>query len=325
MLGRVDSEGVGDVAVAVDPATGHFYADDQSSVGEWDTGAMNRNSFPSPTTGEGHQAVGTLVARFGLLQLSSFAGEGGIAVNGASGEIYVSNPADGEVYVFGSDAPAVTVGEPTDVTREAASLSGTVDPRGAVSECKFEYGLTNEFGDGPYNQGVPCKQTPGEIGAGSGPVAVSAQLEGLKAGELYHFRLVASNANGAGEGSGMLATQGVGFGIKSYEISFLNENGTPDTQAGSHPFQFVDSFELNSHFRRMESNADSPYLPEPDGVLRDVTVDLPPGLIGDPDATSKKCTAQELRPWPGQCPPNSRVGELKLGWGEGSDSFREPK
>ncbi len=41
----------------------------------------------------------------------------------------------------------------------------------------------------------------------------------------------------------MLATQGVGFGIKSYEISFQNEDGTPDTQAGSHPYKFVDLFD----------------------------------------------------------------------------------
>ena len=102
--------------------------------------------------------------------------------------MYVSNPANGKVYVFGSDAPAVTVGEPANVTKEAASLSGTVDPRGvAVSECKFEYGLTDEFGNGPYNHSVPCKQTPAEIGAGSGPVAVSAQLEGLAARRTLPF------------------------------------------------------------------------------------------------------------------------------------------
>ncbi len=308
-LGRVDSGEAGDVAVAVDPATGHLYADDQSSVAEWDTGAMNRNSVEE-------KSAGMLVARFGSMQLSSFSGQGGIAVDGASGEIYVSNPADGDVYVFGSDAPAVTVGEPTGVTREAASLSGMVDPRGvAVSECKFEYGLTDEYGNGPYHQSVSCMQTPGEIGAGSGPVAVSAQLEGLSPGELYHFRLVASNANGPGEGSGMLATQGVGFGLKSLGVNFVNENGTPDTQAGSHPYQFVNTFELNSHFKRTESNADSPYLREPDGILRDVTVDLPPGLVGDPNATSKKCTAQELRPYPPKCPNASKVGQLELGWG----------
>ncbi len=317
-LGRVDSE-AGDVAVAVDPATGHLYADDQSSVAEWDTGAMNRNSV-------GQQAklvaAGTLVARFGSLQLSSSSSEGGIAVNGASGEIYVSNPANGKVYVFGSDAPAVTAGEPTDVSKEAASLSGTVDPRGAaVSECKFEYGVTDEFGNGPYDHSVPCKQTPVEIGAGSGLVAVSAQLEGLQTGELYHFRLVATNANGGGEGSGMLATQGVGFGIKSFKVSFMNEDGTPDTQAGSHPYQFVDFFELDSHFKRLESNADSPYIRLPDGILRDVKVDLPPGFVGDPNAPSQKCTGEELRkgrnPLTGAklgCPPGSEVGVLHLNW-----------
>ncbi len=321
-LGRVDSGEAGDVAVAVDPATGHLYADDQSSVAEWDTGAMNRNS----NQGSEGSSVGTLVARFGSLELSGTSGEGGIAVDGATGDVYVSNPANGKVYVFGSDAPAVTAGEPTDVTMQAASLSGTVDPRGdAIGECKFEYGLTDEFGNGPYNHSVPCKQTPGEIGAGSSPVTVSAQLEGLQAGELYHFRLVATNANGVGEGSGMLATQGVGFGIKNYEISFLNANGTPDTQAGSHPYQVVDFFELNSHFKRQESNVDSPYIRLPDGVLRDVTIDLPPGLVGDPNATPQKCTGQELRGNGTEnfCPTESAVGHLFLTWSE--NSVRQPR
>ncbi len=311
-LGRVDSGEAGDVAVAVDPATGHLYADDQSSVAEWDTGAMNRNSL-------GGAASGTLVTRFGS-QLSSSAGQGGIAANGASGEIYVSNPANGKVYVFASDAPAVTASAASGVTMQDASLSGMVDPRSAaVSSCEFEYGATDEFGNGRYDHSVPCKQAPAEIGAGSSPVAVSAQLEGLKPGELYHFRLVATNANGAGQGSGMLATQGVGFGIKNFEVSFLNEDGTPDTQAGSHPYQFVNSFELNSHFKRMESNADSPYIRLPDGVLRDVTVDLPPGFVGDPNASGRKCTGEELRRAflePSACPAESIVGELYLNWSE---------
>jgi hypothetical protein len=318
-LGRVDSGESGDVAVAVDPATGHLYADDQSSVAEWDTGAMNHNSSES----NNDDAAGTLVARFGSFELSGTSGQGGIAVDGATGDVYVSNPANGKVVVYGSDAPAVTVSEPANVTTQDASLSGTVDPRAAaVSSCEFEYGLTDEFGNGPYNHTVPCKQAPAEIGAGSSPAAVSAQLEGLKPGELYHFRLVVNNINGAGEDSGMLATQGVGFGIKSYEISFLNENGTPDTQAGSHPYQFVDLFVLNSHFERQESNADSRYIRSPDGVLRDLTIDLPSGLVGDPDATSKKCTGQELRNLATLCPSEANVGELQLIWSEGANRQR---
>jgi DNA-binding beta-propeller fold protein YncE len=311
-LGRVDSSEAGDVAVAVDRATGHLYAADQSSVAEWDTGAMNANS-------PGGISAGTLVARFGSPELSGTSGQGGIAVNGKTGEIYISNPANGKIYVFASDAPAVTAGAPADVTREAASLSGTVDPRGVtISSCEFEYGVTDEFGNGPYNHSVPCKQTPAEIGAGSSPVAVSAQLEGLKPGELYHFHIVASNASGAGEASGMLPTHGVGFGIKNYEISFLNEDGTPDTQAGSHPFQFVDLFTLNSHFKRQESNADSPYIRLPDGVLRNVKIDLPPGFVGNPNAPSQHCTGQQLQAifGIGECPPESKVGNLHLSWSE---------
>ena len=242
-------------------------------------------------------------------------------MDGGTGEIDVSNPADGRVYVFGSDAPAVTAGEPADVTMQDASLSGTVDPRGAaVNECKFEYGVTDEFGNGPYNHSVPCEQTSGEIGAGSGPVAVSAQLEGLVAGELYHFHLIATNANGAGEGSGMLAMQGEGFGVKEFEVNFINENGTPDTQAGSHPFQFVNSFKLNSHFERMEANADSPYIREPDGVLRNLKIDLPPGFVGDPDASARKCTGEELRENE-TCPSESIVGEI-LNWSEDQPRHR---
>ncbi len=74
-LGSVDGLNgeAGDVAVAVDPATGHLYADDQSSVAEWDTGAMNRNS-------NGGISAGTLVARFGSPELSGTSGQGGIAV-----------------------------------------------------------------------------------------------------------------------------------------------------------------------------------------------------------------------------------------------------
>ncbi len=269
---------------------------------------MNRNDV-----------AGTLVARFGSPELSGSSGEGGIAVDGASGQIYVSNPANGKVYMFGSDAPDVTAREPADVTKTTATLNGTINPRGvAVSSCEFEYGLTNEYGDGPYNHTVPCKQTTAQIGAGSGPVAVSAQLEGLVAGELYHFHLIVTNANGAGEASGMLATQGVGFGIKTFEVAFLNEDGTPDTQAGSHPFKFVNFFELNSHFQRIESNADSPYIRLPDGVLRNLKIDLPPGFVGDPNAPSQHCTGQELRGTGAGtvnfCPPESVVGELKLSW-----------
>ena len=176
-LGELENAHAGDVAVAADPATGHVYVDDQTSVGEWDTGAMNGNEVHNEE-GEG---AGTLVSSFSETELAgSSAPQGGVAVNGASGRIYVSNPAKGDVYIFASDAPAVTIGAATNVTKEAAGLNGTVDPRGIpVTSCEFEYGLADEFGRAKilYEHSVSC--VPGAVGAGTGPVAVSADVGGL--------------------------------------------------------------------------------------------------------------------------------------------------
>jgi NHL repeat len=319
-LGFVDNEKSGDVALAVDPATGQLFADDQSAVAEWDTGGINRQSHSSGAGSGDGSRVG---APFGKEKLAASSGQGGIAVDGSSGRVYVSNPADGKVYIFASDAPAVSAGAPSNVTKEAASVNATVDPRGAsVTACRVEYGVTDEFGrvtekrNGAYEHRVSCKQTASEIGAGSGPVPVSADLAGLEPGELYRFRVIAENTSGASQSSGFVATLGAGFGIKDFTVSFLNEDGTPDTQAGSHPYQLFNTFTVNSHFLRLESNADSPYIRLPEGTLRDVTIDLPPGLVGDPNATSKKCTGEELRTGAGggRCPAEALVGHLNLDW-----------
>ena len=328
-LGELDQVGSSDVAVAADPATGHVYVDDQSIVAEWDTGAMNGSKL-LPASREA-EAVGTLVSRFGSPQLSGSSGQGGIAVDGASGRIYVANPVagKGEVYVFGSDAPAVTAGAATNAVKETvvpgeteqetATLNGTVNPRGVqITSCEFEYGVANELGqvtNERYENKVSCE--PSGIGSGTSPVSVSAHVKGLMLGQLYRFRLVAENANGSSQSSGLLATLGEGFGIKSFEVSFLNEDGEPDTQAGSHPYELVNNIEFKSHYERKESNADAPYAREPNGTLKQLAVDLPPGLVGDPNATTKKCTAAQLnasKEGGEGCPRGALLGGFNATW-----------
>ncbi len=340
-LGSLDNAGSGDVALAADPATGHVYVESQSSldsVTEWDTGAMNGSTLLPGATNY-FAGVGVPVSSFGS-QLSGSSGQGGVAVNGASGDIYVADPGagnagEGKVYVFGSDAPAVMVGAATGVSKEAATLSGTVNPRGAaVASCEFEYGVANEFGqvlNGSYEHSVACAPGASAIGTGDSPVAVSAGIPGpeeppLQAGLLYRFRLKTENASGTGESSGLFGTLGEGFGVKTFESSFLNEDGSPDTQAGSHPYEYVNNFEFNSHFERTEANADSRWVQEPNGTLRDLYVDLPPGVVGDPNATATKCTLNQLdeeglRGAAG-CPPAAALGHLVLRW---SDSIADGK
>jgi hypothetical protein len=327
-LGLLDDYRSGDVAIAADPASGHVYVDDASSVAEWDAGALNGS--PEKRENGGYQGEnegeGVLVSRFGSAQLSGTSGKGGIAVDGASGDIYVSNPANGKVYVFASEAPAVTAGTASDITQRSATLNGTVNPRGrTATSCEFEYGVADGFGRAKYEHKAPCNKTPAEIGSATGPVAVSADIgspEPLEPGLLYRFRLVAGDSAGSGESAGLLAAQGPPFGIKNFEVSFLNEDGTPDTQAGSHPYELVNNIEYNWHYVPMESNADSIYAREPAGTPRDYKIDLPPGLAGDPNATAKRCELNQLfnetgfnvEHHEGGCPPESMLGTFEVNW-----------
>jgi hypothetical protein len=327
-LGQVDS-GPEDVAAAVDPLTGHLYVDEQSSVAEWDTGGMN-GAYPNSLEPVSSAA---LVSSFGSAQLaSSPEHQGGIAVNGASGRIYVSDPAAGKVYVYGTAVPGVAADVAANVTETSATLTGSVDPHGLpVSECRFEYEASGsseadlmepvtEFG-----HSVECDQTPAEIESGTSPVAVSADIGELAPGVLYHVRLVAANANGSNKSDGLFATAGPGFGIKpgGFEVAFLNPDGTPDTQAGSHPYEMVANIDFNTQVLPREATADSVYGTQPDGNVKDVITDLPPGLVGDPNATAKKCTLRQLETpatndkGGGYCPAQSQVGELEVEFGFG--------
>jgi hypothetical protein len=69
------------------------------------------------------------------------------------------------------------------------------------------------------------------------------------------------------------------FGLQRFALSARNENGTPDIQAGSHPYALTNTFVLN--------------LPLEEARLRDVHLELPPGFVGDPNATPR-CTYQEF-------------------------------
>src|SRR5438876_6605967 len=84
--------------------------------------------------------------------------------------------------------PPTVVTEPaSSVTQTSATLNGKVNPNGSeVTECKFEYGPTEAYG-----QSAPCAQA---AGSGTSPVAVSAALESLAENSTYHFRISATSA-----------------------------------------------------------------------------------------------------------------------------------
>jgi hypothetical protein len=71
------------------------------------------------------------------------------------------------------------------------------------------------------------------------------------------------------------------FGLSDYELGLEEEDGEPDTQAGSHPFQLTTSLVLNQ--TAVARNKEGSLEGHPAALLKDLNVKLPPGLIGNPD------------------------------------------
>jgi len=88
--------------------------------------------------------------------------------------------------------PLATTAAATGVTYGGATLNGTVDPSARETTAVFEYGPTTSYGS---------KVELGIAGSGVGSVPVSALLTGLRQGLTYHYRLVATNAEGTTTGA----------------------------------------------------------------------------------------------------------------------------
>jgi hypothetical protein len=95
-------------------------------------------------------------------------------------------------------------------------------------------------------------------------------------------------------------------GTAGFDGSFTNRDGSPDTQAGSHPYALTVGIHLNLTVGEGGEVV-------PDGAPKDIKVDLPAGFIGEPNAATK-CTPEQLAnsnfpPSLAQtCPTSSQVG-----------------
>jgi hypothetical protein len=112
------------------------------------------------------------------------------------------------------------------------------------------------------------------------------------------------------------AVAGADFGIVpgSFEVSFANQDGTPATQAGSHPFQQTTTLRFNQ-------TTDFNGQRIADGQVKDTIFEQPAGLTGDPFATAR-CPMNVYYNFPlgssGTCPNDTVIGTFLLA---GSNPF----
>jgi hypothetical protein len=122
----------------------------------------------------------------------------------------------------------------------------------------------------------------------------------LAVGTLLAPALLASSASAAGEEFGILpGSFTAGTYTEAGATGPLGEGATPDEQAGDHPYEQTVSFKLN------KTGA------VPNGATKDVKVELPPGFVGDPNATPHCLPAFLIQT--GHCPTDTAIGVASTG------------
>jgi hypothetical protein len=117
------------------------------------------------------------------------------------------------------EPPSVTTGAALGVQETRITLNGTVNPNGYATTYRFEYGLTKSYGT----------SVEGPAGAGESPVQVTHTVTGLIPGVTYYYRIVATNAGGTTEGTGVEATLfSVAPPFDGVLSGVAQENGTID-------------------------------------------------------------------------------------------------
>ncbi len=91
-------------------------------------------------------------------------------------------------------APTVTVAAAASVTSSSAALTGTVNANGVATIAWLEYGTVS-------NLSGAAATVAQNIGQGTSPVAVGANLTGLAANTTYYFRTAASSSSGTSRSS----------------------------------------------------------------------------------------------------------------------------
>ena len=216
-------------------------------------------------------------------------------------------------------APTPTTGAATNLQGVSALLTGIVNPGGLATTYRFAY--VDEAGYEASGFADAAVTPTAAAGSGSNDRGISAAISALRPSTTYRFRLTATNSAGTASGSVEEFTTTQGFGLlpgdEGFSAEAISEGGVPATAAGSHPY----ALRFTVGLRQGGEFEGQPGVPFSDGDLRDLRIDLPPGLLQNPDVV-RQCSVADFRtprasPFEESrsgenCPVTSQVGTVQF-------------
>ena len=187
---EIESEGVGSVALDGHGDVFAVVANSADPCGQNKSPCLHLVEYSSEGRQLADVGAGNLGGSGGKFELSYSK----VAVNQATGRVYVTDGHNDTVRVFGAPvAPVVDRELTAEVGVSEAKLGALVSPGGIQTTYRFEYGPT-----GAYGSTVPHPE--GSIAEGVTARTVWASTSGLAAGTTYHYRVVATNELGTAYG-----------------------------------------------------------------------------------------------------------------------------
>lgn len=114
-----------------------------------------------------------------------------------------------------------------------------------------------------------------------------------------------------------VGTEPAPFGIEQFDLQAINEDGSPDTQAGSHPYAITSTIALNQKIGVVPAESlggGRARSPVAVSLPKDLDFELPPGLLGNPTVLAQ-CTGAQFTTFnaglttrPNLCPYQTAIG-----------------
>jgi hypothetical protein len=221
---------------------------------------------------------------------------------GGEGRVVVTATNLGGAPADGSVTP-ITLNDVLPAGLTATSVEGFVPPSGRASCSLSSLGCTFMGSLSPYKHLI---MTIGVVAAANSVSGVSDATVSGGGG------VTASDSQQV-----TVSSTPAGYGVEKYELRAFNEDGSLDTQAGSHPFELTATFDLNLASKKPlkpgeEDQREKEELVKPVDLAKDLRFMLPPGLIGNPEVvprcTEAEFTSQTPNTSANQCPDDTAIG-----------------